>query len=515
MADTLITADAAPVKSKLGVPIDRIFWLLILIFVVNNWLLLIFLGHAFSVAAGGIVSAGIGLLFLSVRPVATGQDRSFVPLSVLGHCSAIALVLLILGGEGRLLYANVDWQVRDAVLNDMAKNPWPFSFFINNEESMLRAPLGMYLIPALLVKGLNASADLSLLASNTLVLTLLLAGASALFQTRQHRLIALLVLVAFSGLDRVGTWLASYYGGSPSNDHLELWAGDLQYSSNLTLLYWVPQHTFAGWMCALAIVLYIRRQISLGALVVVMPLVALWSPLAIMGAAPFVAWLGLKALVEKQCRAIDVGMGVLALIVALPALKYLTAGSASLHQGLIIPQNIDVFLALEIVPWVVLLALIGATSKLGKDIFFLTILLCCAIPFGKLGSAIDFQMRASITPLAILAFLVALGLCAPSRPLSLVGKSCIVALLLLSGQTGLMETRRAFLYQPSPAPLCSLPQVWTQQTGRIAEIETYVVRRSELPAWLQPSGVLSKANSKDQPKCWSRPWFVKRGSGAS
>lgn len=514
MADTLMTADAGPIKSKLAVPVDRIFWLLILIFVVNNWLLLVFLDQAFSVVAAGLVCAGIGLLFLSVRPVTTGQDRSFVSLPVLGYCFAIALVLLILGGEGRLLYANADWQVRDAVLYDMAKNPWPFSYFINSEESMLRAPVGMYLIPALLSKGMDTNADLSLLASNTLVLTLLLAGASALFQTRQHRVIAFVVLVAFSGLDRAGTWLANYYGGSPSNDHLELWAGDLQYSSNLTLLFWVPQHTFAGWMCALAIVLYIKRHISLGALVAVVPLVALWSPLAIMGAAPFVAWLGLKALFEKHCRVIDVVMGILAVIVALPALKYLTAGSASLYQGLIIPHNIDAFLALEIAPWLVLLALIGATSKLGKDIFFLTALLCCAIPFGKLGTGIDFQMRASITPLAILAFLVALGLCAPGRPLSLVGKSGIAALLLLSGQTGLMETRRAFLYQPSPAPLCSLPQVWTQQTGRIAEIETYVVRRSELPAWLQPSGVLSKADPKDRQTCWSRPWLVKRGSGA-
>jgi hypothetical protein len=206
-------------------------------------------------------------------------------------------------------------------------------------------------------------------------------------------------------------------------------------------------------------------------------------------------------------------LGLLALIVAIPALKYLTAGSASLHQGLIIPENIGVFLALEIAPWLLLLTMVGGTSKLGKDVFVLTVLLLCAIPFGKLGTGIDFQMRASITPLAILAFLVALGICAPSRPLSLIGKCCIVALLFMSGQTGFMETRRAFLYLPSPAPLCSLPQVWTQQTGRIAEIETYVVRRSELPQWLLPSGVLSKAILDGQAECWSRPWLVKRGSG--
>ena len=34
-------------------------------------------------------------------------------------CFAIGFILLLLGREGRLFYANVDWQVRDAILRDM------------------------------------------------------------------------------------------------------------------------------------------------------------------------------------------------------------------------------------------------------------------------------------------------------------------------------------------------------------------------------------------------------------
>lgn len=510
MADTSGTVEVANVKTDLGIPVERIFWFLIVIFVVNNWLLLVFLGQAHSVAAAGVMCAGLGLLVLSARPLSTATERNIVSFPMLGCCFAIAVTLLILGGEGRLLYANLDWQVRDAVLYDLVKNPWPFSYLIESQESILRAPLGMYLIPAVLAKGFAGSADFFLLTFNAVVLTLLLAGASALFKTTQHRLIAIVVLLAFSGLDVVGTWLFRLYGAPVSTDHLELWTDSLQYSSHITLLFWVPQHTFAGWMCALAIILYLRRHISLGALVASVPLVALWSPLAIMGAAPFVGWLGLKALIQKQVKPSDFAVGVLALLVAIPALKYLTSGSASLRQGLVLPDDIGIFLALEIAPWIILLTMIGGTSKLGRDMFALTVLLCCAIPFGKLGTGIDFQMRASITPLAILAFLVALGLCTPGRPLSLVGKGFIVCLFFLSAQTGLMETRRAFTYQPAPPPLCSLPQVWNQQTGRIAEIETYIVRRSELPDWLQTSDLVNKASLQDQPNCWSRPWRVKR-----
>src|SRR4029079_442931 len=61
----------------------------------------------------------------------------------------IAVVLFMLGGEGRFFYANTDWQIRDAVLRDLATNPWPFAYKLNGTAYFLRAPVGMYLLPAL------------------------------------------------------------------------------------------------------------------------------------------------------------------------------------------------------------------------------------------------------------------------------------------------------------------------------------------------------------------------------
>ncbi len=92
----------------------------------------------------------------------------------------------------------------------------------------------MYLLPASLAKGFEGNVDLFLLGSNAIVLTLLLAGASALFETRQHRLIALVTFLAFSGLDSIGSYISAVQGKYPSADHLEFWAGQLQYSSTIT-----------------------------------------------------------------------------------------------------------------------------------------------------------------------------------------------------------------------------------------------------------------------------------------
>ena len=153
-------------------------------------------------------------------------------------CIGVATILLMLGGEGRFFYANIDWQVRFAVLRDMSVNPWPFVYSARGEPDLLRAPIGMFLIPALAAKTLGErAADIALLVQNSLLLGTLLALGSTLFATRRARLIALVVVIGFSGLDALGRIL--FRGGL--SDHLENWAY-LQYSSTITLAFWVPQH---------------------------------------------------------------------------------------------------------------------------------------------------------------------------------------------------------------------------------------------------------------------------------
>ncbi len=49
----------------------------------------------------------------------------------------------LLGGEGHFFHATSDWLFRDAVLIDLARQPWPATYRFHDQNWLLRAPLGM------------------------------------------------------------------------------------------------------------------------------------------------------------------------------------------------------------------------------------------------------------------------------------------------------------------------------------------------------------------------------------
>ena len=93
---------------------------------------------AWAYVLGGMAVAG--LCFFTARIT---RDSREISLGTLLTCFLVALVLLILSGEGRFFYANADWQVRFAVMRDMGVNPWPFVYTARPDPDLLRAPIGM------------------------------------------------------------------------------------------------------------------------------------------------------------------------------------------------------------------------------------------------------------------------------------------------------------------------------------------------------------------------------------
>jgi hypothetical protein len=486
-----------------GVSSRHLFLLLFGLFALGNVLAPVFLGKTMVAAAAAV--AGCGLLtwlWWSERGL-----EARIGWRTLAICLAVACILLLLGGEGRIFYANEDWQVRDAVLADLARNPWPFVYPAGSGAQLLRAPLGMYLLPA----WFGPAADLALLASNTLMLGLLLALASTLFPSARARRIALIVFVAFSGLDIVGTLIANA-SGAASFDHLERWAPPLQYSSVLTLIFWVPQHAFAGWFCALLYLLHRRGSVSPGGLAASVPVAAIWSPLAVIGALPFVAWAGLRALQGRTLRWSDVAAGAAALAVALPALAYLAADAQQVPSGFrgVAPLSLAIFLLLEVAPVLWILWRLGGARRPGRDSLVLASAVLVLLPFFHIGEGADLVMRASIAPLAILAALLIESLVRTDWRTHR-GMAAIVAVLLsLGAVTGAAEIARALRYRAAPPPLCSLPGVWHRQTGWVADISTYLARAEAMPALLRPDAPAPADTRGDRAACWSRPWKTRR-----
>ncbi|WP_150290134.1 hypothetical protein [Sphingobium estronivorans] len=481
-----------------SVPLRTLTASLVALFALDNVLLLRLLG-----GSPALVTA----LALIVPPLLAGIAYRFMPgacrigLSTILFCLAVAAILLLLGGEGRLFFAPADWQVRDAVLADMGTHRWPFDYWLDGHSQLLRAPVGMYLLPALWGGASQVGRDWTLFAHNCLFLGLLLAQGSALFDTRRSRLIALAVFVAFSGLDVVGNLLVQLTNGEARWDHIEDWADGYQYSAHITQIFWVPQHAIAGWAVALTYLLWQRKLAPVGLFAATLPLVALWSPLILFGALPFALFAGLRALWTKGWSWRDVALPAIATLVAIPALAYLSSGATAIGGGLRPPKAIVYVLLMlfEVIPFLLPL-LRDPDNRVDKPTILISGACLFLMPSWSMGMFNDFQTRASIMPLALMA--VAFGDWA-GRIDDRRTRLCFLTILLLGAVTGGIGIANALRLPPSPVPHCSVAGVWDRQTNLSAPHNAYFADRAAFPFPIHPVDHVSRVNPAT---CWDRPW---------
>ncbi len=503
LARTASTDARRPTSASL--PLRGLAAALVALFALDNLLLLRLLGVSppLVIALALILPPALAFLCWKAMP---GQQRIGVHTILL--CFAVAFLLLLLGGEGRLFYANADWQIRDAVLADLGRHRWPFDYWLDGRAQVLRAPVGMYLVPALLGGASQLSRDWALLAHNSLILGLLLAQGAALFKAGRARLIALIVFVFFSGLDVLGTLIHQSVTGTADWDHIEHWAANYQYSSHLTQIFWVPQHAFAGWALALAYLLWRKELAPVGLFLVSIALVALWSPFAFLGALPFAAYASIRTLLTGEWDRRDVFL-CLAAMIAIPALVYLSADVTSVGGGFLLPNGgiYVLFLLLEVMPFLWLL--LCAPDK-GTDWATIIIAGACLflLPLWTIGANNDFQMRSSILPLALIAFAFADRAGRLERRKH---KAWFLVILALGSVTGTVEIARALSLSATPAPLCSLAGVWDRQTGFVVPHASYFAARAAFPFSIHPT---ERVSGTQPASCWDRPWRTHRFSSA-
>jgi hypothetical protein len=503
-ANTAATPDINR-RDTQGVPVSLLAGILLALFALDNLLLLQFLGLSPILAVILIACLCPVVALLAEKSVAT---KLRVPWPALAIAALIAVSLFALGGQGRFFYANPDWQIRDAILADMARYPWPYVYNIPGEAAILRAPIGLYLLPALAGGGVH---EVAMLLSNSLRMTLLLALCWPLFNRNRDRAIALAVFLLFSGLDILGTMVFSQLGAGVSWDHLERWNFNNQFSAHITQAFWVPQHALAGWACAFTFLLWQRGLAKIGLFAATIPLVAIWSPLAIMGAIPFALAAGIMTLRRGTWSGRDVLVAALALAVSTPALAYLQADAQKLGSGLRAIGGLSyLFLALfEIFPLILVPLLARITAVADRMTLWLILACLLLMPLYQIGSNTDFQMRASIMPLALLALLFAawLGTVIDRLPSSRAAVIGAVAVLAVGAITPMFELRRAVALAPSPKPRCSLAGVWNQQNGlTVAPYATYFASSETFGKIVGPVPVL--AGLHDPAKCWDTPWVA-------
>jgi hypothetical protein len=361
--------------------------------------------------------------------------------------AAIAVVSLAwtaMAGIGHFLYANLDWVLRDAVLRDLTATAWPPEYpFEGDFPLILRAPIAFYL-PAAVVGWLAGPAvgDFTLYLWTALGFGLFLCAVTTLFETSRQRRIAVLLMIAFGGLDLIGWSLVKGYIPQASQ-HLEAWNLLAQYSSNSTLLFWVPNHALPAWLGTVLILRLWRRP----ELARIAPLMAatipLWSPLAAIGLFPFyVAGLNWR----RDFRALfAIGTGLPFVAMALVVARYVTMDSQGIpggwgFQDRAFGDYVLQYLSLCIIEF----GLVAwALHRLGAYdlVLKIAIAVLLLLPLYKFGGANDLVMRSSIPALTVLAL-------ACVRPLDDRTRSgwryALMAVLLVGAAGAVHEPIRAF-----------------------------------------------------------------------
>lgn len=431
-------------------------------------------------------------LFGSYHAICKGTaDSIHLPRLLWFAIVALALIWTALSGVGHLFYANTDWIIRDAVLHDLiAAGGLPSYLPEGAAPLVLRAPIAYYL-PAATVGHLfgQGIGQLCLFIWTLMGVALFLTSACRLFTTTAHRVVCLLVIILFSGMDLLGIFWRIGMPPSPG-ENIEWWLNIIQYPSNAYLLAWVPNHALPAWLATLLIIRHWRKT----ELAAITPLLAasipLWSPLAAIGLFPFFL-LGLRW--KRDFSTLFSFKTCIPFVVpALVSFAYLTMGADTIRNGWFINAfdttgaflySYALFCLLEF--GVLTLILLRVTRF--NSILYIAIAMLCLLPLYVYGPYNDIAMRSSIPSLLILAL-------ATVQPLANFKKSIwnvLLALVLgIGAVTAIQELIRPFLLPAWPALNQTLPDaVMTEHSWSPTKYPTHYLAEYEdhnITRWMRP-----------------------------
>ncbi len=432
--------------------------------------------------------------------------RSPLALQTLAACVIAALVLTVFGGEGRFLPATQDWIVRDAVLHDLAAHSWPFVYRFNGTDLLLRAPLGMYLLPSLAGKlaGLHA-AYLALLVQNTAFITFILL-VFCVAPTWRRSLCILTVFVLFSGWDVPGGLFMSALRESVTHQAVPLpadigwWDILFQYSSTITLAYWVPNHALAGWFLTALLLLWERGQIRIGALMAGAVLTLIWSPFALMGALPFLVKAGMTSLFRRRLNPWEVVTTLFVTAALAPAVLYLISDTTGVPRGysaaattLPFAPLYAIFIGFEVLAFLLINLLFWPAERGGitRSTYWVAALSLLAIPFFKIGNGNDFVMRASIPASAIMAITTGHTLASVLAARQPWRVGVVLTVVGFGALTGIDQTWHVLIAPNNGISRCDFIQAWAQDLIGVpvntSPMTPYLAREDHVPVMLRPA----------------------------
>ena len=193
-----------------------------------------------------------------------GSETEPSSLRITIYALLITGLWILFSGVGGYAFQNWDHHWRNAVFRDLITLDWPV-YYTQPEQGpikMLVYYVG-YWLPAALTGKLLSWKFANFVLFLWTWLGVLLVALHLSFMLKTSSLKAALLLILFSGMDALGAlfFAQEYPTLWPLVQHLEIWGGNLQYSSFTTQLFWVFNQAVPAWLCITVFVTLRERSV--------------------------------------------------------------------------------------------------------------------------------------------------------------------------------------------------------------------------------------------------------------
>lgn len=437
------------------------------------------------------------LLFraLATRPLAWHLD--YAPAATLMIIAAGA-VWAAFGGGSHFVYANPDWQVRDAVLGDLVFADWPVHYLSpEGAELILRSAIGYFLPPAVFGRIFGIEyLDIAIYVWTSAGVLIFLFLLPLPRQAGWPLAWGLLLAVFFSGMDFVGQIIATE--SLPLFPlRLEWWV-PLSYPSLTNQLLWAPNHCLPIWIASVLVLRHLHSPDFLRMSTALLPLTLIWTPFAAIGLLPFVVLGAVKSFRHRPRRHLPFDAVASGMVYAVPLIIFLTLDANRISAGLATSApagivsytmqkaSIHSYLLFVTCEFLFLALVLAPHLRRSRDVFGLAVLVLLSLPLIRFGVHNDGLLRLSTPALIVLLVACLQTLLESGRPLSrsTLGVACLF--LVVGAHTAFNEFWRAATYPRTPADYRLT--LADRQDGRPATHYVGQLGSSAASMWLKPLG---------------------------
>jgi hypothetical protein len=252
------------------------------------------------------------------------------------------VIWVMLSGTGGFGFQGTDYRASNALLKDLVLRDWPINLTVGGVEGRIVYYMAYYLPAAVIGKVFGW------VAANYFIVLWTLLGICLSFswfvflsrvdlKNKPEKLLGLLIIFCLAGgLDLFGVAYLRNADLRISTQN-EWWAGYFQYSSNTTLIYWVPQQTISTWLLIGMIVDAYYNVENRWYLIMAMSVAVIWSPLGVIGAFPFYVLVIIAGFQEKKCNNILnkklIGFNFLSMWIGVVHLLYIGSNQLKFPMG--------------------------------------------------------------------------------------------------------------------------------------------------------------------------------------